>query len=98
MATTTHASGGNPGVARRIITVKGVEIMDESHAEEVLNLEEASRYLRIKRRTLYSLAARGDVPAAKIGGQWRFRRSQLDGLFEESRPHVDLPSASRATS
>jgi excisionase family DNA binding protein len=98
MATTTHASGGNPGVARRIITVKGVEIMDESHAEDVLNLEEASRYLRIKRRTLYSLAARGDVPAAKIGGQWRFRRSQLDGLFEESRPHVDLPSASRATS
>jgi excisionase family DNA binding protein len=98
MATTTHASGGNPGVARRIITVKGVEIMDELHAEEVLNLEEASRYLRIKRRTLYSLAARGDVPAAKIGGQWRFRRSQLDGLFEESRPHVDLPSASRAAS
>lgn len=98
MATTTHVSGGNPGVARRIITVKGVEIMDELHAEEVLNLEEASRYLRIKRRTLYSLAARGDVPAAKIGGQWRFRRSQLDGLFEESRPHVDLPSASRAAS
>jgi excisionase family DNA binding protein len=98
MATTTRVSGGDPGVARRIITVKGVEIMDELHAEEVLNLEEASRYLRIKRRTLYSLAARGDVPAAKIGGQWRFRRSQLDGLFEESRPHVDLPSASRAAS
>jgi excisionase family DNA binding protein len=78
--------------------VKGVETMVESHAEEVLNLEEASRYLRIKRRTLYSLAARGDVPAAKIGGQWRFRRSQLDGLFEESRPPADLPAASRVAS
>jgi excisionase family DNA binding protein len=98
MATTTHVSGGDPGVARRVITGKGVEIMDDSHAEEVLNLEEASRYLRIKRRTLYSLAARGDVPAAKIGGQWRFRRSQLDGLFEESRSPVDLPSASRVAS
>lgn len=64
--------------------------MDNPHADEILNLEEASRYLRIKRRTLYSLAARGEVPAAKIGGQWRFRRSQLDGLFDESRPSGQL--------
>jgi len=51
--------------------------------EEILSLEEASRYLRIKRRTLYALAGRGAVPAAKIGGQWRFRKSQLDRLFED---------------
>ncbi len=54
--------------------------------EDVLNLEETSQYLRIKRRTLYVLTARGVVPGVKIGGQWRFRRSQLDGLFEESQP------------
>ncbi len=64
--------------------------MDNPHADEILNLEEASRYLRIKRRTLYALAARGEVPAAKIGGQWRFRRSQLDGLFDESRASAQL--------
>ena len=56
--------------------------MIEAIVQEILNLEEASRYLRIKRRTLYTLAARGAVPAAKIGGQWRFRKSQLDRLFE----------------
>lgn len=66
--------------------------MEAPHADEIMNLDEASRYLRIKRRTLYSLAARGDVPAAKIGGQWRFRRSQLDGLFEESRVVTQLTS------
>jgi len=71
--------------------------------EDVLNLEEASQYLRIKRRTLYVLAARGAVPGAKIGGQWRFRRSQLDGLFEEgqrpSRParHPEWFPARRRT-
>jgi len=53
--------------------------------DDVLNLEEASQYLRIKRRTLYVLAARRAVPGAKIGGQWRFRQSQLDGLFEEGQ-------------
>jgi excisionase family DNA binding protein len=59
--------------------------MGSNTADEILNLDEASRYLRIKPRTLYSLAARGIVPAAKIGGQWRFLRSQLDGLFEAGR-------------
>ena len=66
--------------------------MDIPYADEILNLEEASRYLRIKRRTLYALAARGDVPAAKIGGQWRFRRSQLDGLFEGERCSTNTTS------
>jgi len=66
--------------------------MEGPSADDILNLEEASRYLRIKRRTLYSLAARGEVPAAKIGGQWRFRRSQLDGLFEKSQQPVRLPT------
>ena len=65
--------------------------MDTPYTDEILNLEEASRYLRIKRRTLYSLAARGDVPAAKIGGQWRFRRSQLDKLFDGERSSTALP-------
>ncbi len=63
-------------------------------AGEILNLDEASRYLRIKRRTLYSLAARGVVPGAKIGGQWRFRRSQLEGLFDGGRPVRHVPGAS----
>jgi excisionase family DNA binding protein len=58
--------------------------MSDEHVEAIMNLEEASRYLRIKRRTLYALAARGSVPAAKIGGQWRFRKAQLDRLFESA--------------
>ena len=66
--------------------------------EEILSLDEAAQYLRIKRRTLYSLAARGVVPAAKIGGQWRFRRSQLDGLFEEPRALTCGPVGAKETS
>jgi excisionase family DNA binding protein len=71
--------------------------MESPHLDDVLNLEEASRYLRIKRRTLYSLAARGDVPAAKIGGQWRFRRTQLDSLFDETRQPGDLAAGGHKT-
>ena len=56
--------------------------MNEAPGDEILNLEEASKYLRIKRRTLYTLAAQRKVPAVKIGGQWRFRKTQLDALFD----------------
>jgi excisionase family DNA binding protein len=66
--------------------------------DEVLNLVEASRYLRIKPRTLYTLAARGMVPGAKIGGQWRFLRSQLEALFEDDppsgRPPIEVEESS----
>ncbi len=58
-------------------------------ADDVLDVEGASQYLHIKRRTLYVLAARGAVPAAKIGGQWRFLRSQLVGLFAEGQSPPD---------
>lgn len=71
-------------------------VLSEMDAEEILNLEEASRYLHIKRRTLYSLAARGIVPAAKIGGQWRFRRSQLERLFDAEQPVVQSATFVRA--
>ena len=70
--------------------------MDGPGIEEIMNLEEASRYLRIKRRTLYTLAARGEVPAAKIGGQWRFRKNQLDALFEDSQGAVSSPQEAAA--
>ncbi len=57
---------------------------------EVLNLQEASAFLRLRPRTLTTLAARGEVPAVKIGKQWRFRRNALEEMFGEparrSRP------------
>ena len=74
------------------------EIMNSLTTAEIMNLEEASRYLRIKRRTLYTLAARGEVPAAKIGGQWRFRRSHLDGLFEGVRQTPSLVMVGKVAS
>ncbi len=51
-------------------------------ADEVMDLREASAYLRLRPRTLTGLAARGVVPGTKIGKAWRFRRSLLQGLFQ----------------
>lgn len=44
----------------------------------ILTLDELAAYLKIGKRTLYGLAAKGEIPAFKVGGVWRFRRGEID--------------------
>lgn len=45
---------------------------------EILTLDEVAVYLKAGKRTVYRFAASGEIPAFKLGGTWRFRRSELD--------------------
>lgn len=45
---------------------------------EIMTLDEVAQYLKAGKRTVYRLAAEGKLPAFKLGGTWRFRRSDLD--------------------
>ena len=45
---------------------------------DILTLDEVAAYLKAGKRTVYRLAASGKLPAFKLGGTWRFRRSDLD--------------------
>jgi len=45
---------------------------------DILTLDEVAAYLKAGKRTVYRLAASGVIPAFKLGGTWRFRRSELD--------------------
>jgi len=45
---------------------------------ELMTIEELAAYLRINKRTAYRLVERGDIPAAKIGRQWRFDKEIID--------------------
>jgi len=54
---------------------------------EVLTLSEAAALIRVVEADLEAEAERGDVPARRIGGQWRFLRAALlDWLG-----HAELP-------
>ncbi len=46
--------------------------------DEILTLDEVAAYLKAGKRTVYRLAQQGDIPAFKLGGTWRFRRTELD--------------------
>ena len=49
--------------------------------KDILNITEACELLGIKPRTMYSLLKKREVPAVKIGGQWRFSSKALLEMF-----------------
>ncbi len=49
---------------------------------EILTLAETAALLRIGERTAYDLARQGRIPAARVGGQWRIRRKDLDAWLD----------------
>ena len=50
--------------------------------EQIMTLREVAQYLGLHVMTVYKLTREGRVPAAKIGGQWRFKRDVLDEWLE----------------
>ncbi|WP_457766284.1 helix-turn-helix domain-containing protein [Burkholderia ambifaria] len=55
----------------------GGETMTDPESE-ILTLDEVAVYLKAGKRTVYRLAQKGEIPGFKLGGSWRFRRSELD--------------------
>ena len=53
-----------------------------------LTIEEVRGYLNVNPRTIYRLIRSGELPAVRIGRQWRFRRSDLDDWVDRRRSKV----------
>lgn len=51
-------------------------------AKDIMKPEEAARYLRISKPTLYKLIRNGEIPAKKIGNQWRVSKTVLDEIVK----------------
>ena len=52
-------------------------------SSEILTLREVVALLKVGTKTTYSMAQSGELPGFKVGGQWRFRRSDLDAWIED---------------
>jgi len=50
----------------------------ETRPAKVMTLEEVSRYLHVHRSTVYRLVKRGEIPAFRIGSDWRFNIETID--------------------
>ena len=46
--------------------------------DNIMTLEEVAKYLKMKPQTIYTWAQKGNIPAAKLGKEWRFRKDLID--------------------
>lgn len=54
---------------------------------EMLNIKEVAALLRVAEKTAYTLAQNGELLGFKVGGQWRFRRRDLDAWIDAQTQH-----------
>ncbi len=45
---------------------------------DIITIRDLAVYLKMAEKTLYRLAAEGAFPGFKVGGAWRFRKSEID--------------------
>ncbi|OBB53131.1 helix-turn-helix domain-containing protein [Mycolicibacterium fortuitum] len=57
---------------------------DTEAVDEVLGREEAANYLKISLPTFMDLIKRGELRAAKVGRQWRIKRSWIEEYLENA--------------
>ena len=50
---------------------------------QIMTPKEAAKYLGFHLVTIYRLLKKREIPAVKIGGQWRFKKDILDSWLVE---------------
>lgn len=53
-----------------------------SRVPDILDAHDAAELLRVCEKTVLKLARDGEIPAVRIGRQWRFSRSALTAYVE----------------
>ncbi|WP_394204163.1 helix-turn-helix domain-containing protein [Shewanella waksmanii] len=53
--------------------------------DEILTIQEVAKYLKLNEKTAYRLTSEGKLPGFKVGGSWRFKRSDLEKWIEEQK-------------
>ena len=53
--------------------------------DEILTLPEIAQLLKVAEKTVYTMAQRGEIPAFKVRGQWRFKRVDIDRWIEQQK-------------
>lgn len=71
------------------------ERKDGTINQQVLTTQEVAQYLRLTEATIYKLAKSGEIPAARVGRAWRFRKDLIDEWFKEQSLGTNPESKSK---
>ena len=50
---------------------------------DIMTIREVAGYLKLTEKTAYRLVAEGKIPGFKVGGSWRFKRSEIEKWIKE---------------
>jgi excisionase family DNA binding protein len=50
---------------------------------DIMTIKEVADYLKLNEKTAYRLVLDGKIPGFKVGGSWRFRKSQIEEWIRE---------------
>ena len=50
---------------------------------DIMTVKEVAEYLKLNEKTTYRLVSDGKIPGFKVGGAWRFRKSDIDSWIVE---------------
>lgn len=73
---------------------KGPVPLENNPEDHLMTIKEVADYLAIHEMTLYTLIHETDLPAMKLGGQWRFKKSLLDQWLAREMKHKHPDSSS----
>jgi len=55
---------------------------------DILTIREVADYLRLAEKTVYRYAPEGKIPGFKVGGAWRFRKSEIDKWIKKQEQNT----------
>lgn len=55
--------------------------------QEIVDVKEVAEFLKLSEETVYHLAKSGQIPAIKIGNQWRFDLNEIKRIFKNKFPN-----------
>jgi nitrogen PTS system EIIA component len=64
-------------------------VPDILNAGEILTIRQLAEYLMVSEKTVYRMLDRNELPAVRVGAQWRFRRQDIDGWLSEEVRRVE---------
>jgi PTS system nitrogen regulatory IIA component len=58
-------------------------------AGEILTIRQLADYLMVSEKTVYRMLDRNQLPAIRVGAQWRFRKQDIDGWLTDEVRRVE---------
>ena len=65
-------------------------------SDPILTIKDVADYLKVNERTIYRLAASGELPGFKVGNSWRFKQSELEHYISSQHNRANVGESNKS--